>query len=91
MHESRTGFTWVHVGDDLANDVGASARCGARTVWFAMKDRSNEVSEPSTWSTSTPEEFVKRLELSKRAQAHVGAQIGTLVELPGAIATVLSS
>ena len=83
--------TWVHTGDDLANDVGASARCGARIVWFAMEDRSNKASEPRTWSIATPEEFGKRLALSKRAQAHVGAQIGTLVELPGAITTVLSS
>lgn len=25
---------WVHVGDCLANDVGASTRCGAQAIWF---------------------------------------------------------
>lgn len=25
---------WVHVGDCLANDVGASSRCGAEAIWF---------------------------------------------------------
>ena len=75
----------------MAKDVGASARCGARTVWFATEERNDEASEPPTWSTATPEEFVKRLALNKMAQAHIGAQIGTLVELLGAIVTVLSS
>ncbi|KAL3799118.1 hypothetical protein HJC23_002246 [Cyclotella cryptica] len=27
-------WNWIHVGDDLANDVGASAACGAKTIWF---------------------------------------------------------
>ncbi len=27
---------WVHVGDDLANDVGASAKCGALAVWAEL-------------------------------------------------------
>mmetsp|Transcript_7988 Transcript_7988/g.11400 ORF Transcript_7988/g.11400 Transcript_7988/m.11400 type:complete len:432 (+) Transcript_7988:154-1449(+) len=24
---------WIHVGDDLANDVGGSAKCGALAIW----------------------------------------------------------
>lgn len=29
-----TSGGWVHVGDCLANDVGASTRCGAQAIWF---------------------------------------------------------
>jgi len=29
---------WVHVGDCLANDVGASSRCGAQAIWFCHLD-----------------------------------------------------
>ena len=29
---------WIHVGDDLANDVGASAKCGAFAIWADLND-----------------------------------------------------
>merc|ERR1712232_1366438 len=31
-------FFWVHVGDDLANDVAASSKCGAFAVWADLGD-----------------------------------------------------
>eukprot|EP01083_Nonionella_stella_P138367 421053_1 len=29
---------WIHVGDDLANDVGASAQCGALAIWADLNE-----------------------------------------------------
>jgi hypothetical protein len=33
------GALWVHVGDDLAYDVGGSAQCGAKTVYVELADK----------------------------------------------------
>lgn len=84
------GFNWVHVGDDLANDVGASAACGARPVWFAAEEEEDREEErvPS-WSTATGEELARRAALDEAARKHVRARIASLEELPAAIAEVL--
>ena len=29
-------FNWFHIGDDLANDVGASSKCGALAIWVDL-------------------------------------------------------
>mmetsp|Transcript_15908 Transcript_15908/g.23220 ORF Transcript_15908/g.23220 Transcript_15908/m.23220 type:complete len:460 (-) Transcript_15908:38-1417(-) len=31
-------FCWIHIGDDLANDVGASAQCGAKSIWVDLDE-----------------------------------------------------
>ena len=36
--EEKKNICWVHVGDDLANDVGASAKCGALAVWADLNE-----------------------------------------------------
>jgi len=30
---------WIHIGDDLANDVGASAKCGALAIWVDLSSK----------------------------------------------------
>jgi len=82
-----TTFNWIHVGDDLANDVGASAACGAKAVWFTMEDEDDD--EIPMWSTATKEEREKREALDQLAKEHVSASICSLKELPDAIVQVL--
>ncbi len=31
-------LNWIHIGDDLANDVGASSQCGAYAIWVDLND-----------------------------------------------------
>ena len=82
------GLRWIHVGDDLANDVGASAECGAKSIWFTAEE-DNE-SEPPIWSTATEEELQRRAAMGEMARGHVSAKICSLDELPGAIFEVVS-
>lgn len=70
------------------NDVGASAACGAKPIWFAVEGDREEL--PS-WSTATREELLRRAALDEVAREFVSAQIGSLEELPGTIVEVLRS
>lgn len=88
IQENDSGLNWIHVGDDLANDVGASAACGAKSIWFTME--SDELSELPSWSTATQEELQRRATMDEMAREHVSAKICSLEELPGAIVKVLS-
>lgn len=86
-------FCWIHVGDDLANDVGASARCGAKSIWVDLEeDTYNQTAskrEPGAaqpaWSTATKEELEKREKMNQDAQKYVAARVSTLSMLPNAV------
>mmetsp|Transcript_26950 Transcript_26950/g.39906 ORF Transcript_26950/g.39906 Transcript_26950/m.39906 type:complete len:342 (-) Transcript_26950:239-1264(-) len=89
---------WIHVGDDLANDVGASAKSGACAVWVDLDDEYNQTAskrDPNAaqpaWSTATKEELEKRMELNKRAQKYVSARVTKLADLPEAIRSITES
>lgn len=92
---------WFHVGDDLANDVGASAKCGARAVWVELGNdynqsaskrfgtqKNNESAQPF-WSTATNEEIAKRKKLNEESMTFVSARIETLSDLPNAIQSII--
>lgn len=79
---------WVHVGDDLANDVGASASCGAVAIWLDAEGDGEGIAIPS-WSTATPEELERRKFLSNSARKAVGARISTLDGLPDVLMQIL--
>mmetsp|Transcript_27765 Transcript_27765/g.41309 ORF Transcript_27765/g.41309 Transcript_27765/m.41309 type:complete len:382 (-) Transcript_27765:328-1473(-) len=84
-----TNLCWVHVGDDLANDVGASAACGAQAVWLDP-DEDEDDSTPF-WSTATNEEIERRKRMNDLARDSVSAKISTLLELPDAIRQILDT
>jgi FMN hydrolase / 5-amino-6-(5-phospho-D-ribitylamino)uracil phosphatase len=66
---------WVHVGDDLANDIGPARKLGMRTVLVASDD---------TWrqgiSTMSPEEEAQRLARAAETAPH--ASIAQIAQLP---------
>mmetsp|Transcript_2147 Transcript_2147/g.2970 ORF Transcript_2147/g.2970 Transcript_2147/m.2970 type:complete len:439 (-) Transcript_2147:193-1509(-) len=90
-------YAWCHVGDCLANDVGASASRGAFAVWYAPNDHDNDdqqqPQEQPSWSTATQQDSETRAALVQQAkdQNHVGAKISNLAELPNALRQLLLS
>lgn len=80
---------WIHVGDDLANDVGASAKCGAKAIWVDLGDEYHQTAskrDPSqpqpAWSTATKAELEKRMLMNEQAQQYVSKRVTTLEMLP---------
>mmetsp|Transcript_19449 Transcript_19449/g.30441 ORF Transcript_19449/g.30441 Transcript_19449/m.30441 type:complete len:100 (+) Transcript_19449:1029-1328(+) len=54
---------WVHVGDDLANDIVPARAVGMRTVWLEQIDEGWRAS----FSTMSPEEDAARKALAEQA------------------------
>lgn len=93
---SNSKGTWCHVGDCLANDVGASAACGAKAIWMCLGDdedaAASRLLDPKKfpeWSTAPKEEIEKRAKEVEAGMTKVTAKIGTLSELPDAVAGIL--
>lgn len=87
---------WCHVGDCLANDVGASAECGAKAIWMCLGDdedaAASRLLDPKMvpeWSTAPKEEIEKRAKQVEAGMTKVTAKIRTLSELPDAVADIL--
>ena len=86
---SSEGKNWIHVGDDLANDVGASAASGAKTIWITT-EKMNLSHGTGSWSTATSEEIQKRKEMDDMAKQFVDAKIYGLNDLVIAIEGILN-
>jgi FMN phosphatase YigB (HAD superfamily) len=95
--EDDGSLIWIHVGDDLAYDVGGSAQSGARTIWLELDEPQyrqtarflfDKPTQPS-WSTSTPQELERRRVLSELALPKVDQRIRFLSRLPEAIQDVV--
>ena len=89
---------WIHVGDDLANDVGASAKCGAYAVWVDLDEEYNQnaskrdtsAAQPA-WSTATKEEIEKRILMNEKAEKFVSERVTSLEKLPRAVEKITES
>jgi len=93
---------WIHVGDDLAFDVGGSAACGAKTIYAELDgkkykqsarhrydpDQSNH--QPS-WSTTPEKELRKRYEMAQAAEEKVDVKLKYLTRLPEVINDILKA
>lgn len=88
---------WIHVGDDLAYDIGGAAQCGAKTILVELADKYQQTarhrfdaeSQPS-WSTSSRLELEKRKILNAAAHDKADRTIGFLTRLPEAIDDILN-
>lgn len=92
---------WIHVGDDLAYDVGGSSQSGAKTILVELDDKYGQTArhrfdldEESgealpAWSMSTPKELEARKKMNALAEDKVGRQISFLTRLPEAINEIL--
>jgi len=90
---------WCHVGDCLANDVGASAACGAYAVWYYPEDddgielaasrlASTSGGTPS-WSTASKSDIDRRSKLANDAKEKIAVRVSSLSELNDAISGLL--
>ena len=82
---------WCHVGDCLANDVGASASCGAYGIWMEAdhEDVTESRDKKPFWSTASKRTIRNRERLGRTGKAKVSAKITDLSELPSAIDKLL--
>lgn len=88
---------WIHVGDDLAYDVGGSAACGAKTVLVDLVDKYGQTAkkrfftdlELPAWSTSSREELAKHQGMNEAAEKLLDIRIDRLTRLPDAINKIL--
>jgi FMN phosphatase YigB (HAD superfamily) len=92
----RGDAVWCHVGDCLANDVGASAACGAQAIWMCSEDdedsaisRLTDTKKYPEWSTASKQEMEQRAQQVQEGKKSLAAKIDSLSELPDAIASIL--
>lgn len=92
---------WIHVGDDLAFDVGGAAACGAKTIYLELDDSKygqtarhryydTEEDQPA-WSTTPTKELQKRLEMAQAAEKIVDVKLNFLSTLPDSINDILKA
>ena len=91
-------YVWVHVGDDLALDVGGSATCGAKTILAELADkqyhqtarhRFDNVDNLPDWSTTPKKELLRRQLMNKAAEELVDKRVAFISHIPEAINNIL--
>lgn len=88
-YQNRTGCeisddnVWVHVGDDLAKDIGASARQGALPIWVQINERLSD--KPPSYSTATKQEAGRYAKLAQYARSNIDVKVETLHDMPIAV------
>lgn len=95
--DSYDDLAWIHVGDDLAFDVGGSAACGAKTVLVELPRKLGQTApfrfdtsiEQPSWSTTTRKELEVRIRMNEAARDKVSITINTMERLPIAISEIL--
>lgn len=88
---------WIHVGDDLAYDVGGAAQSGAKTIWLELAEkygqtarkRFDTMEDEASWSTTTRKELEKRRVMNELALDIVDKKVQFMSRLPEAINDIL--
>ena len=89
-------WVWIHVGDDLAYDVGGSATTGAKTVLVELAPEYGQTArlrvegQRPSWSTETEEQMANHQKMSMNALDKVNAKITHLSQLPEVINELLN-
>jgi len=89
---------WIHVGDDLAYDVGGSAQSGAKTILVELDEKygqtarlrfEKDYAHQPKWSTSSARELEMRKVMNEFAEEKVDVRISFMTRLPEAINDIL--
>lgn len=88
---------WIHVGDDLAYDVGGAALSGAKTIYVELADqygqtarhRFEDIPNQPSWSTTMQGELYARKKMNEAAADFVDCRVNFLTRLPEAINEIL--
>jgi len=97
-------YVWIHVGDDLALDVGGAATCGAKTILAELADkqyhqtarhRFENIDEENTenvaaWSITPKNELLRRTKMNEDAMDLVDKKVAFLSHVPEAIKNILN-
>jgi len=92
-----TDDVWIHIGDDLAYDVGGSAACGAKTILMELADKYDQTArhrftldkQPS-WSVTMDDEIETHRKMNLIAEQHVDKRVGYISGLKEAINEILA-
>mmetsp|Transcript_10034 Transcript_10034/g.24550 ORF Transcript_10034/g.24550 Transcript_10034/m.24550 type:complete len:235 (+) Transcript_10034:454-1158(+) len=97
--EDEDGPAWIHIGDDLAYDVGGSASCGARTILLDLDQEYGQTAKARffegsaavvpSWNTASQEEISDRKAMNDAAERMVDKRVSMLSLLPDAIDEIL--
>mmetsp|Transcript_28787 Transcript_28787/g.45330 ORF Transcript_28787/g.45330 Transcript_28787/m.45330 type:complete len:423 (-) Transcript_28787:67-1335(-) len=90
---------WVHIGDDLAYDVGGSASCGANTILLDLDEEYNQSAKLRfppynnipAWNTASNNEIAHRKAMNDEAESMVDKRVSRLSMLPDAINEILNN
>ncbi len=96
-------YVWIHVGDDLALDVGGAATCGAKTILAELADKQyhqtarhrfdnieeEDKDKVAKWSITPKQELVRRQKMNKAAEDLVDKKVAFLSHVPEAINNIL--
>ena len=87
---------WIHVGDDLAYDVGGAASCGAKTILVELADKYGQTArhrfegqKQPAWSTTMGDELRARRNMNEAAKEFVDFKVAFMTRLPEAINDIL--
>jgi len=92
-----TNNVWIHVGDDLAYDVGGSSACGAKTILMELADKYGQtarhrftVDKQPSWSVTMDTELETHRLMNENAEQHVDKRVGYISGLAEAIGEILA-
>jgi len=88
---------WIHVGDDLAYDVGGSSQCGAKTILVELADKYGQTArhrfdpkvEQPNWSVSSESELKARALMNEAAKEFVNEKLEYWHLLPEVVNNIL--
>lgn len=92
---------WIHVGDDLALDVGGAATCGAKTIMAELADKQyhqtarhrfdnvDNIDKLPGWSTTPKKELRRRQIMNRAAEELVDKKVAFISHIPEAINNIL--
>lgn len=99
--DANVDYVWIHVGDDLALDVGGAATCGAKTILAHLADKQyhqtarhrfddlDNADKFPEWSTSPKKELERRQVMNMAAEAMVDKKVAFMSHIPEAINNIL--
>jgi hypothetical protein len=94
-------YVWIHVGDDLALDVGGAATCGAKTILAELADKKyhqtarhrfdniDDLENKFAWSNTPKKELERRQIMNMEAEKLVDKKVAFLSHIPEAINQIL--
>jgi len=99
LSEGEEETIWIHVGDNLAYDVGGSAACGAKPILLELADkyeqtarkRFEEGAEQPAWSSNLKGELEKIRVMNEAAKDQVCAKVTFLTQLPDAVNKIVKN